>query len=135
MCRRPQAWAAARQAAVKSQLSRLCFYDILYANGKRGNGGRGPCRGQLDIWKDSVQKPMMLTSGDSAEEVPLMRHVSSLDLSTGSGSFFGDVPVGTMANICLINKDDIVVVNVVSFRVDEKEQQFTVYVDRASLSV
>jgi len=36
-----QAGAAARQTSVKPQLSRLCFYDILYANGKRGNGGHG----------------------------------------------------------------------------------------------
>jgi len=52
--------------------------------------------------------PMMLTSGEAAGEVPLMRHISSLDHADGSGAFFGDVPVGTMANICLINKDDIV---------------------------
>jgi len=52
--------------------------------------------------------PMMLTSGDHTDEVPLMRHILDLDMSTGSGAFFGDVPVGTMANICLINKDDIV---------------------------
>ena len=52
--------------------------------------------------------PMMLTRSDSDEEVPLMRHISGLDHEKGSGSFFGDVPVGTMANICLINKSDIV---------------------------
>jgi len=52
--------------------------------------------------------PMMLTSGDTVDETPLMRHISGLDLATGAGAFFGDVPVGTMANICLIEKDDIV---------------------------
>ena len=52
--------------------------------------------------------PMMLTSGDTEDEVPLMRHISGLDHTNGSGSFFGDVPVGTMANICLINKNDLV---------------------------
>ena len=52
--------------------------------------------------------PMMLTQSDSDEEVQLMRHISGLDHENGSGSFFGDVPVGTMANICLINKNDIV---------------------------
>ena len=51
--------------------------------------------------------PMMLTSGETSGEVPLMRHISGLDLENGSGSFFGDVPIGTMANICLINKNDI----------------------------
>ena len=51
--------------------------------------------------------PMMLT-GDDDDEVALMRHIKSLDPTDGSGSFFGDVPVGKMANIGLINKGDIV---------------------------
>jgi hypothetical protein len=50
--------------------------------------------------------PMMLTREDD-DETPLMRHILGLNLSDGSGSFFGDVPTGTMANICLVNKDDI----------------------------
>jgi small ligand-binding sensory domain FIST len=28
-------------------------------------------------------------------------------MEDGSGAFFGDVPTGTMANICLVNKEDI----------------------------
>ncbi|MDR0842172.1 MAG: FIST C-terminal domain-containing protein [Acidobacteriota bacterium] len=51
--------------------------------------------------------PMMLTR-EGADETPLMRHISGLDLKDGSGTFFGDVPVGTLANICLIKKEDIV---------------------------
>jgi hypothetical protein len=50
--------------------------------------------------------PMMLTLGGN-DETPLMRHISGLDADTGSGMFFGDVPVGAQANICLINKNDI----------------------------
>ena len=50
--------------------------------------------------------PMMLTR-EGGDEAPLMRHISGLNLEDGSGSFFGDVPTGTLANICLINKDDI----------------------------
>jgi hypothetical protein len=51
--------------------------------------------------------PMMLTRDDAADEVPLMRHILSIDHETGAGAFVGDVPTGTLANICLINKDDI----------------------------
>ena len=51
--------------------------------------------------------PMMLTKGDVDGEVPLMRHIASLNHEDGSGTFFGDVPVGTLANICLINKNDL----------------------------
>jgi hypothetical protein len=51
--------------------------------------------------------PMMLTRDDSVDEVPLMRHILAIDRATGSGTFVGDVPTGTLANICLINKDDI----------------------------
>ncbi|MCL2664265.1 MAG: FIST C-terminal domain-containing protein [Defluviitaleaceae bacterium] len=51
--------------------------------------------------------PMMLTHGDVSDEVPLMRHIAGLNHEDGSGTFFGDVPVGTIANICLINKNDI----------------------------
>jgi hypothetical protein len=52
--------------------------------------------------------PMMLTR-EGGDETPLMRHISGLNHSDGSGSFFGDVPVGTLANICLVGKDDIIV--------------------------
>ncbi|MDR1242083.1 MAG: FIST C-terminal domain-containing protein [Deltaproteobacteria bacterium] len=50
--------------------------------------------------------PMMLTR-DNSDETPLMRHIAGLDLEAGSGIFFGDVPEGAMANICLINKPDL----------------------------
>jgi hypothetical protein len=50
--------------------------------------------------------PMMLTrEGD--DETPLMRHIRGLNLADGSGEFFGDVPTGTLANICLVSKEDI----------------------------
>ncbi|MDR3199823.1 MAG: FIST C-terminal domain-containing protein [Spirochaetales bacterium] len=49
--------------------------------------------------------PMMLTR-EGGDEVPLMRHILKLN-PDGSGSFFGDVPTGTLANICLVNKDDV----------------------------
>ncbi|MDR1615778.1 MAG: FIST C-terminal domain-containing protein [Syntrophomonadaceae bacterium] len=51
--------------------------------------------------------PMMLTRDDSADEVPIMRHLLAIDHATGSGTFVGDVPAGSLANICLIKKDDI----------------------------
>ncbi|MDR1160457.1 MAG: FIST C-terminal domain-containing protein [Syntrophomonadaceae bacterium] len=51
--------------------------------------------------------PMMLTREDSADEVPIMRHILAIDHTTGSGTFVGDVPTGSLANICLIKKDDI----------------------------
>ncbi|MDR1728570.1 MAG: FIST C-terminal domain-containing protein [Acidobacteriota bacterium] len=50
--------------------------------------------------------PMMLTR-EGEDETPLMRHISKLDLADGSGTCVGDVPVGTLANICLIKKEDI----------------------------
>jgi hypothetical protein len=50
--------------------------------------------------------PMMLTREDE-DETPLMRHILALNHSDGSGSFFGDVPNGSLANICLVGKDDI----------------------------
>ncbi|MDR3331065.1 MAG: FIST C-terminal domain-containing protein [Synergistaceae bacterium] len=50
--------------------------------------------------------PMMLTR-EGNDETPLMRHILALN-PDGSGVFFGDVPTGTLANICLVNKDDIV---------------------------
>jgi hypothetical protein len=50
--------------------------------------------------------PMMLTR-EKSEEVPLMRHISGLNHTDGSGSFFGDVPEGALANMCLITKNDI----------------------------
>jgi hypothetical protein len=51
--------------------------------------------------------PMMLTR-EGGDETPLMRHISGLNLADGSGEFFGDVPTGTLANICLVSKEDIV---------------------------
>ncbi|MDR1178336.1 MAG: FIST C-terminal domain-containing protein [Spirochaetaceae bacterium] len=50
--------------------------------------------------------PMMLTR-EEKDETPLMRHISALNLKDGSGTFFGDVPAGTLANICLVNKEDV----------------------------
>jgi hypothetical protein len=50
--------------------------------------------------------PMMLSRQDG-DEIPLMRHILSLNHSDGSGAFFGDVPNGSLANICLVGKDDI----------------------------
>jgi hypothetical protein len=50
--------------------------------------------------------PMMLTQEDE-DETPLMRHIAGLDQETGAGTFIADVPVGALANICLINRDDI----------------------------
>jgi hypothetical protein len=50
--------------------------------------------------------PMMLTREDG-DETPLMRHILSLNRADGSGAFFGDVPTGSLANICLVSKDDI----------------------------
>ena len=50
--------------------------------------------------------PMMLRQEDD-DETPVMRHISGLNQVDGSGSFFGNVPVGAQANICLINKADI----------------------------
>ncbi|MDR2124917.1 MAG: FIST C-terminal domain-containing protein [Desulfovibrio sp.] len=50
--------------------------------------------------------PMMLIR-EKSEEVPLMRHISGLNHADGSGSFFGNVPEGALANMCLINKNDI----------------------------
>jgi hypothetical protein len=50
--------------------------------------------------------PMMLRQ-ETEGETPVMRHISGLNQADGSGSFFGDVPVGAQANICLISKADI----------------------------
>ncbi|MDR1651031.1 MAG: FIST C-terminal domain-containing protein [Synergistaceae bacterium] len=50
--------------------------------------------------------PMMLTM-DGGGETPLMRHILSLDHETGSGTFFGNVPTGSLANICLVSSGDI----------------------------
>ncbi|MDR1946159.1 MAG: FIST C-terminal domain-containing protein [Desulfovibrio sp.] len=50
--------------------------------------------------------PMMLIH-EKSDEVPLMRHISGLNHADGSGSFFGNVPQGALANICLINRNDI----------------------------
>jgi hypothetical protein len=50
--------------------------------------------------------PMMLTR-EGEDEAPLMRHIAGLDHETGAGTFIADVPVGTLANICLINRDDL----------------------------
>jgi hypothetical protein len=51
--------------------------------------------------------PMMLTQ-EGGDETPLMRHIQSLNLEEGSGTFFGDVPTGTLANICLVSKKDVI---------------------------
>jgi hypothetical protein len=50
--------------------------------------------------------PMMLTQ-EGGDETPLMRHIAGLDLKTGAGTFIADVPTGALANICLINRDDL----------------------------
>jgi hypothetical protein len=50
--------------------------------------------------------PMMLTR-EGSDETPLMRHISGLDAETGAGVFLGNVPEGAIANICLVNKDDL----------------------------
>jgi hypothetical protein len=50
--------------------------------------------------------PMMLTQ-EGSDETPLMRHISELDHETGAGVFLGNVPEGAIANICLVNKDDL----------------------------
>ncbi|MDR1778438.1 MAG: FIST C-terminal domain-containing protein [Clostridiales Family XIII bacterium] len=50
--------------------------------------------------------PMMLTR-EGTDETPLMRHISGLNAGTGEGVFLGNVPAGTIANICLVNRDDI----------------------------
>jgi hypothetical protein len=51
--------------------------------------------------------PMMLTRPEHDDEAPVMRHIMALNPKDGSGSFFGDVPVGVLANICLVRKEDI----------------------------
>jgi hypothetical protein len=50
--------------------------------------------------------PMMLTR-EGEDETPLMRHIAGLDLETGVGTFMADVPTGALANICLVNRDDL----------------------------
>jgi hypothetical protein len=50
--------------------------------------------------------PLMLTR-EGTGEVPLMRHISGLDHDKGAGAFLGNVPEGAVANICLVNKDDL----------------------------
>jgi hypothetical protein len=51
--------------------------------------------------------PMMLHREDS-DEIPLMRHIFSLNHADGSGTCFGDVPTGALANICLITRNDLI---------------------------
>jgi hypothetical protein len=51
--------------------------------------------------------PVMLTR-EGKDEIPLMRHISALNREDGSGTFFGDVPEGTLANVCLVSKKDII---------------------------
>lgn len=53
-----------------------------------------------------VSFPMHLTRQE-AEETPLLRHIAALDLEKGTGTFLGDVPQDTLANICLINREDL----------------------------
>jgi hypothetical protein len=50
--------------------------------------------------------PVMLTR-EGQDETPMMRHISALNKEDGSGTFFGDVPEGTLANVCLVSKKDI----------------------------
>jgi len=50
--------------------------------------------------------PMMLQQRDG-DETPVMRHISGLNQTDGSGTFFGDIPVGAQANICMVTKADI----------------------------
>ncbi|MDR1088431.1 MAG: FIST C-terminal domain-containing protein [Coriobacteriales bacterium] len=53
-----------------------------------------------------VSFPMQLTR-EEVDETPLLRHIAALDLATGTGTFLGDVPENSLANICLINRDDL----------------------------
>ncbi len=53
-----------------------------------------------------VSFPMQLTR-EEVSETPLLRHIAALDLETGAGTFLGDVPEGMLANICLINREDL----------------------------
>jgi hypothetical protein len=50
--------------------------------------------------------PMILTR-PGADETPVMRHICALDEETGTGTFLGEVPEGAMANICLVNIQDL----------------------------
>ncbi|GHV31204.1 hypothetical protein FACS1894167_13210 [Synergistales bacterium] len=50
--------------------------------------------------------PMMLTR-ENEDEAPIMRHIVGLDIESGAGIFGGDVPAGSLANICLLKRDDI----------------------------
>jgi hypothetical protein len=50
--------------------------------------------------------PMMLTR-ENEDETPIMRHIVALDNETGAGIFGGDVPLGSLGNICLLKRDDI----------------------------
>ncbi|GHU66679.1 hypothetical protein FACS189447_08030 [Spirochaetia bacterium] len=59
-----------------------------------------------DVLLAFTSYPMMLTS-EKGDETPLMRHLTGLDLKDGSGTFVGDVPEGLMANICMVNKNDV----------------------------
>jgi hypothetical protein len=51
--------------------------------------------------------PVMLTR-EGQDETPLMRHIAGLNKEDGSGAFFGNVPEGTLANVCLVSKKDII---------------------------
>ncbi|GHU68114.1 hypothetical protein AGMMS49983_20310 [Clostridia bacterium] len=52
--------------------------------------------------------PMMMTcDGEEQDETPIMRHIVDLDHETGAGYFAGDVPLGTLGNICMLRKEDL----------------------------
>lgn len=50
--------------------------------------------------------PMMFTRGQGGGTA-VMRHIASLNHENGSGIFLGNVPEGALANICLINKNNL----------------------------
>ena len=50
--------------------------------------------------------PMMFTRGQKGGTA-VMRHIASLNHDDGSGIFLGNVPEGALANICLINKNNL----------------------------
>lgn len=50
--------------------------------------------------------PMMFTRGQGGGTA-VMRHIAALNRDNGSGIFLGNVPQGALANICLINKDNL----------------------------
>lgn len=53
-----------------------------------------------------ISLPLMLTGPDEGDTA-LMRHIGGLNRDDGSGIFLGNVPEGRLANICLINSDNL----------------------------